>query len=50
MEKYYDIGQLSISNKGPDEDYSGVSTVFVNWKASDPESGIRTCEWAVGKH
>lgn len=23
--------------------------MFVNWEANDPESGIRICEWAVGK-
>ncbi|XP_061189002.1 uncharacterized protein LOC133197151 [Saccostrea echinata] len=34
--------------RGSDEDYSGISTVFVNWKAYDQESGIRSCEWAVG--
>lgn len=34
--------------RGPDEDFSGISTVFVNWEANDPESGIRMCEWAVG--
>lgn len=35
--------------QGSDEDFSGISTVFVNWKADDQESGIRSCEWAVGK-
>lgn len=35
---------------GEDLDSWKESTVYVNWKVTDDESGLDYCEWAIGKY
>jgi len=39
---FSDISEIDLDSWEQDE-------ILVNWKVEDPESGVKFCEWAIGK-